>query len=60
MQGENKDRWKQLCEQASSEQDPVKLLQLVQEINRVLTEKENGLKATRTEPREAESREAES
>jgi hypothetical protein len=56
MEGENKERWKRLCEQASSEKDPVKLLQLVQEINRLLRDKENRLRATRrTEPSESES-----
>ena len=39
MQGETKERWKQLCEQAASEQDSRKLLQLIQEINDLLEEK---------------------
>ena len=33
----------QLAEQAAVEQDPVKLLQLIQEINRLLAEKEERL-----------------
>ena len=33
---ENEERWKQLCAQASREQDPDKLVKLVREINRLL------------------------
>jgi hypothetical protein len=33
------ERWRELCEQASVEQDPKKLLELVTEINRLLDEK---------------------
>ena len=46
MSGERDDRsrsddgWLSLCQQASTEQDPQKLLQLVQEINRLLEAKE--------------------
>lgn len=40
MDGKNKERWLQLCEQAAAEQDPDKLFRLVQEINRLLEEKE--------------------
>ena len=39
-----KERWFELCELASKEQDAVKLLALVQEINRLLEEKEQRLK----------------
>jgi hypothetical protein len=38
---ENKERWMELCEQASTEQDPEKLSLLVAEINRLLQEKED-------------------
>jgi hypothetical protein len=38
---ENKERWMELCEQASTEQDPQKLSALVEEINRLLIQKEN-------------------
>jgi hypothetical protein len=34
--GENKERWKELCEQAAHEQDPAKLVQLVKEIRDLL------------------------
>jgi hypothetical protein len=34
------ERWQALCEQASTEQDPAKLLELVQEINLLLEAEE--------------------
>ena len=43
MQGENKERWKVPCEQAATEQDPVKLLKLITEINELLSTKEGRL-----------------
>jgi hypothetical protein len=43
MEGENAERWRQLCEQAAIEQDPLKLIRLVTEINRLLLEKEERL-----------------
>jgi hypothetical protein len=39
MQENVKERWVELCEQASVEQDSKKLQQLVQEIDRLLREK---------------------
>ncbi len=39
MQGETRERWKQLCEQAAIEQDSHKLVQLIREINNLLEEK---------------------
>ena len=39
MIGNTKERWRELCEQASVEQDPDKLLELVREINQLLEEK---------------------
>lgn len=44
MQGEKKERWISLCEQAAQEQDPEKLVLLVQEITRLLDEKQERLK----------------
>jgi hypothetical protein len=44
MQGEKKERWMNLCEQAVQEQDPEKLMLLVQEITRLLDEKQERLK----------------
>jgi len=46
MQGEKKERWFELCAQAAVEQDPKKMLELVQEINRLLAEKERRLGMT--------------
>lgn len=46
MQGEKKERWMQLCAQAAVEQDPQKLIELVQEINALLEEKEHRLGIT--------------
>ena len=43
MQGEKKERWLMLCEQAAVEQDPKKLSALVTEINALLEEKERRL-----------------
>ena len=43
MQGDTKERWQELCEQAAVEQDPIRLLQLAEEINRLLLEKEKRL-----------------
>lgn len=43
MQGETKERWQGLCEQAAKEQDPEQLMVLIHEINRLLDEKEKRL-----------------
>lgn len=43
MKGPIRERWEELCAQAAEEQDPVKLLELTQEINRLLAEKEKRL-----------------
>jgi hypothetical protein len=43
MEGKTKERWMYFCEQAAVEQDPDKLLQLVEKINQMLEEKENRL-----------------
>jgi hypothetical protein len=43
MQGEKKERWRQLAEQAAIEQDPVTMLRLITEINELLAEKEERL-----------------
>ena len=39
MQGETRERCQELCEQAANEQDPKKMLELVEEINRLLAVK---------------------
>jgi hypothetical protein len=43
MQGQNKERWKVLCEQTAVEQDPQKLLALTKEINDLLLGKQRRL-----------------
>ncbi len=50
MDQEKKDRWIQLCELASREQDPEKLLRLVMEINRLLDERDQSLKMGKDGP----------
>lgn len=44
MQGETREQWHALCEQAAVEQDPEKLMELVRQINHLLDEKEQRLK----------------
>ena len=48
MKGEKKELWMQLCERAAIEQDPIKMLELITEINRLLVEKEERLVRLRT------------
>ena len=43
MKGPLKEHWMNLCEQAAVEQDTEKLMLLIQEINRLLEEKEQRL-----------------
>jgi hypothetical protein len=40
MRGPTGQRWQELCAQAAKEQDPEKLMELVEEINRLLAEKQ--------------------
>lgn len=49
MQGPVKERWQELCKQAAVEQDPMRLLALCVEINRILEEKEQRLASIRSE-----------
>jgi hypothetical protein len=46
MQGEQKERWLELCELAAKEQDSAKLLKYIQEINRILEEKQKRIEPT--------------
>jgi hypothetical protein len=39
-QGDQKEKWMALCEQAANEHDPEKLMALVAEIDRLLAEKQ--------------------
>jgi thioesterase domain-containing protein len=43
MEGEKRERWMQLAEQAAREKDPEILLKLIAEINELLEEKEERL-----------------
>jgi hypothetical protein len=43
----DKEHWMELCQQAAVEQDPKRLMALVEEINRLLQEKEQRLKSSR-------------
>lgn len=47
MHNETRELWYQLCQLATIEQDPDKLLELVREIDRLLAEKEQRLKQRR-------------
>jgi chemotaxis regulatin CheY-phosphate phosphatase CheZ len=49
MKGDVRERWQQLCEQAADEQDPLCLLELVTEINQLLSEKEERLREANQE-----------
>ncbi|HEX4484901.1 MAG TPA: hypothetical protein VH088_01450 [Terriglobales bacterium] len=40
MKGETKERWLELCEQATLEQDTAKFMKIVAEINRELAQKQ--------------------
>jgi hypothetical protein len=44
----DKPHWMELCQQASVEQDPEKLMELVKEITRLLDEKEERLRQERS------------
>ncbi len=46
---QNKERWQQLCEQAATEQNDARLLQLITEINKLLTSKERLLRQKASE-----------
>jgi len=43
-------KWTELCRLAAKEQDPEKLMALVEEINRLLEEKEQWLKKAQPSP----------
>lgn len=50
MQGKTRERWQELREKAANEQDPAKMLELVEEINRLLAVKYDRLSHTDNEP----------
>jgi hypothetical protein len=50
MEGEKKERWMELAERATVEQDPVEMLRLITEINQLLMEKEQRLVKRKESP----------
>lgn len=48
MKGPKLEKWQELCQQAANEHDPEALLKLIDEINKMLWEKEQRLKAERS------------
>ena len=50
MQSQMKERWLLLCEQAATEQDPTKLMALIEEVNRLLESEENRRREARRTP----------
>ena len=55
MQGEIKERWEKLCEQAAKEQDHDKLMQLIEQINWLLEAKEQRLSGQEQEPKKQDA-----
>jgi hypothetical protein len=47
MRGEKREEWQHLCQLAADEQDPSKLMQLIERINELLEDKEQRLKQQR-------------
>jgi hypothetical protein len=47
VQNETKERWVHICELAAREQDPDRLMMLVQELNDLLTQKHERLQTQR-------------
>ncbi len=49
MQGENAERWRELCALIAAEQNSERLTKLVEELNRLLAEKEERLRKQRSQ-----------
>jgi hypothetical protein len=49
MQGKAKERWIERCEQASVEHDAIKLLKLIQEIDKLLREKQERMDTAKSQ-----------
>jgi hypothetical protein len=47
MQGKKREQWQTLCQMAADEKDPDRLLALVQQITKLLDEKQQRLQALR-------------
>lgn len=43
MQGKTEERWQVLCEQAATEQDPDRLMELIREVDHLLHEQQTRL-----------------
>jgi hypothetical protein len=54
----HKEEWQRLCEQIAVEQDPTLFMSLVDELNKLLEEKERRLDQQRREPDRASSKTA--
>jgi hypothetical protein len=54
MQGQQKERWRELCQLAAQEQHPERLMELVTEINRILEQEEQRRVAARKQEAENE------
>ena len=48
---EHREEWEKLCQLAAVEQDPERLMELIQQINELLEAKEQRLRAKATNPR---------
>jgi hypothetical protein len=47
LRGEVKEEWERLCDEAASEQDPERLIVLIEKINELLLQKEHRLQEQR-------------
>ena len=47
MKGEESERWRELCEQAQTEQDPDKFMEIIREITHLLEQKDRRLRKKR-------------
>ena len=55
MVGDTKEHWRVLCEQASKEQDPVKLRELIAQINQLLEDKHQRLNSNSPSKRDSDT-----
>jgi hypothetical protein len=55
MRSQIKERWLLLCEQAATEQDPAKLMALIEEVNCLLEAEENRRREAPGTPRKPET-----
>jgi len=54
MQGETREHWHRLCEQAANEKAPERLMALIEEIDQLLEAKEQRLQQQRAQETSAE------